>query len=187
MTRRLPDIKSEKQSNEDARDDNVSQTQHCKVVGWQAILQQILGEHHCNKANVIYYNINTFFEVKKKKNALNLSALTFDWCFKWFGHSYHDISAKHLEGKSHLIQNTPTLAFNWHKRLNVHKPCTWNKGNALNIQDVPRRCHRWRDHPTRCSQCSLCSAAATLHHLLQMPAQTGCWQSSAETIFHFTV
>ena len=43
-----PQIKPEQQSDEDARNDNISQPQHGKVLSSQTILQQVLWEHQFN-------------------------------------------------------------------------------------------------------------------------------------------
>lgn len=46
----LPDIEAQQQSDEDTRDDNVSQSKHGKVTGLQTFLQQVLWKHHCSGA-----------------------------------------------------------------------------------------------------------------------------------------
>lgn len=42
----LPDVEAQQQGNENTRDDDVTQTQHGKVTGCQAFLQQVLREDH---------------------------------------------------------------------------------------------------------------------------------------------
>lgn len=41
-----PDVEAQQQSDEDPRDDDVTQTQHGKVAGFQSLLQQVLRKHH---------------------------------------------------------------------------------------------------------------------------------------------
>lgn len=41
-----PDVEAQQQSDEDSRDDDVTQTQHGEVTGVQSLLQQVLRKHH---------------------------------------------------------------------------------------------------------------------------------------------
>jgi len=43
-----PDIKAQQQCNEYAGDDNVTKTEHGKVVSCKSLLKQVLREHHCS-------------------------------------------------------------------------------------------------------------------------------------------
>lgn len=97
----LPDIEAQQQSDEDTRDDNVSQSQHGKVAGLQTFLQQVLWKHHWSGAKT---GGETGQEVSwwslwraELKLTRSYTALTFDWCFKWLGNSHHDVGPKHLE------------------------------------------------------------------------------------------
>ena len=48
-----PDVESEEESDEDAGNDNVAETEHGKVVGSEAVDQQVLREHHCDDRTVL--------------------------------------------------------------------------------------------------------------------------------------
>lgn len=45
----LPDVEAQQQGDEDTWDDDVTQTQHGKVTGFKASLQQVLRKHHCRR------------------------------------------------------------------------------------------------------------------------------------------
>lgn len=61
------DVKAQQQGNEDPWNDDISKSQHGKVVCFEAFLQQILGKHQ------------------------------FYWCLKGLGHCHHHIGAKYPE------------------------------------------------------------------------------------------
>lgn len=55
----LPDIEAQKKGDEDTRDDDVTQTQHGEVSGFQPLLQQVLREDHWEGGRVTASNLRT--------------------------------------------------------------------------------------------------------------------------------
>ena len=56
-----PDIKAQQQCNEDAGNDNVTETEHSEVVRCEAFLQQVLREHHYSTQNTMLIMIRTVY------------------------------------------------------------------------------------------------------------------------------
>lgn len=200
----LPDIEAQQQSDEDTRDDNVSQSQHGKVTGLQTFLQQVLWKHHCSGAKTgggdhsrTGGQLGEVYEEQELKLTDTVTHSTYIWLvlqmtwqqspWRW-SQTPGDTQNKDdvqlcscwvIVGTSGLCQSAETEHLDMTELssnlLERFRTTTW----AGHVIYSPRRRRRWTAPPAGYSRCWRCSGGAAPLRSGQTPARTGYWLSSA--------